>query len=176
MATFGNVLQVGSSCMEVPNVHITCWTICCASKFDLYMSWITLSNGIFVKLSMKYSTLQSSPQIKIVNLPIEYALEFNPLFAIIWPFIEGNLLFLLHCEKKTIMGPPTNRLSCVDEILFLNKRIQNWNHVLNAFSFTPIRHTNIHNIWFICWKKQHDVVLWQVIVKTSRMVYYKIPK
>jgi hypothetical protein len=41
-----------------------------------------------------------------------------------------------------------------------------------VFNFTPITNAYVHNMWFIQWKMQHNVVLGQVIVQNPKMMYY----
>jgi hypothetical protein len=56
-------------------------------------------------------------------------------------------------------------------IFLLCKTMQWWHHFLQMFNFTLIAHTYVHNIWFVSQKMQHNVVLGQVVVQNSIMMY-----
>jgi len=56
-------------------------------------------------------------------------------------------------------------VSHIDEILFPSKHIEKWGHLLHACGFISITHANVNNIWFICRKMQHDIILWWIIYK-----------
>jgi hypothetical protein len=43
---------------------------------------------------------------------------------------------------------------------------------MQALGFTPIAHAYVQDIWFVCQKMQHNVVLGQIIVQNSTMMYY----
>ncbi len=59
----------------------------------------------------------------------------------------------------------------ISGILLLCKTIQWWHHFFQALVFIPIAHAYVHNIWFVYWKMYHTVVVGQVVVQNSTMMY-----
>ncbi len=91
-------------------------------------------------------------------------IQTSKLGGVILPFVEG------YSPWTKNWGHPLTCFLHVNGILFFGKNIQRWCHLVHASNFIPIAHANLHNIWFIAQKKQHDV-LRQVIVKNFTMVY-----
>ncbi len=128
--------------------------------------WITFPNDILVELSTKYFASQTSPHMTFVSLPTEYASNLKVVAC--WLTIcQKELIVLNLLQTKKILGQPTNAFSL------------HWWHLGHLQTYTmmasPLASAPLHlNHTCLCTqqKMQHNVVLGQVIMPNSIMMYY----
>jgi hypothetical protein len=86
---------------------------------------------------------------------------------------KGICNFWFVVNKKQLWGNPLMHFFLRWwHLVPLPLTIQWWHHLLQVPKFTPIAHAYVHNMWFVCQQMQHNVILGQVVVQNSTMIYY----